>query len=70
MPNEPLRLVGTKQIREMLAITRSRCGQIVSTKGFPDPVATLGAAHVWLAEDVEEWAASKGRDIHPYEETP
>lgn len=65
-----MRLVGTHQIRTMLDVTRARVGQIVNTKGFPDPVATLGAANVWLAEDVEAWAAASDRELHPYEGDP
>jgi len=63
----PLRLAGTHQIRQMLGVHRSRVAQIVNTKGFPDPVAQLGRAHVWLAEDVEAWAKRTGRDLHEIE---
>jgi predicted DNA-binding transcriptional regulator AlpA len=28
---------------------------------FPEPVAFLGNAHVWLWPDVEKWARSTGR---------
>jgi predicted DNA-binding transcriptional regulator AlpA len=64
---EPPRIVGTHQIAKMLGVTRSRCAQIVNTKGFPDPFTKLGAAHIWLADDVETWAASVGREVHPWE---
>lgn len=55
MPTDPPRLVGTHQIRTMLGVTRSRVAQIVTTKGFPDPIAKLGTANIWLEEDVEKW---------------
>lgn len=69
MTNEPPRVVGTFQIAKMLKVTRSRCAQIVNTKGFPDPFAKLGKAHIWLAEDVEAWARGAGRELHDYEES-
>lgn len=59
MPTTPLRLVGTAQIRDMLGVSRSRTAQIVTTKGFPDPVGELGKAHIWLAEDVEAWIVER-----------
>ncbi|MBO9523406.1 MAG: DNA-binding protein [Nocardioidaceae bacterium] len=64
---EPPRVVGTHQIRQMLGVSRSRCAQIVSTKGFPDPFAKLGRAWLWWANDVEAWARAGGREILPYE---
>lgn len=60
---KPLRLVGTAQIRDILGVTRSRCAQIVNTKGFPDPVGKLGAAQIWLAEDVEKWAEERAKRL-------
>lgn len=62
-----LRLVGTHQIRLMLGVSRSRAAQIVTRKGFPDPVGRLGNAYIWLAEDIEAWAKAGGREILPYD---
>ena len=64
----PPRVVGTHQIRLMLGVHRSRVAQLVNSKGFPDPFAKLGRAHIWLADDVEAWARSSGREILPYDD--
>jgi predicted DNA-binding transcriptional regulator AlpA len=60
---DPPRVVGTHQIRLMLGVSRSRAAQLVSQKGFPDPFARLGKAHIWLAADVEAWARRTGREL-------
>lgn len=65
---DPPRVVGTHQIRLMLGVSRSRAAQLVSQKGFPDPFARLGKAHIWLADDVDAWAERTGRELHPLEE--
>lgn len=65
MPLDTPRVVGTHQIALLLGVTRSRCSQIVNTKGFPDPFARLGKANIWLADDVEAWAKAAGRELHP-----
>lgn len=54
-------LVGTHEIQQMLGVTRQRVQQIVSTKGFPDPVVTLseGRSRIWLEADVAAWIAAR-----------
>ena len=52
----------------MLNVSRSRAAQIVNEKGFPDPFARSGRSRLWLAEDVEAWAKSAGREVHELEE--
>lgn len=63
MSKELPRIVGTHQIALMLNVSRSRCAQIVNTKGFPDPFAQLGKANIWMAEDVEQWIAERNERL-------
>lgn len=56
-------IVGTHQIQKMLGVSRSRVAQIVSTKGFPDPVTRLGSAQIWLQEDVEAWIVARDKRL-------
>jgi predicted DNA-binding transcriptional regulator AlpA len=52
-----IRLMGAGEIAVRLSVTRQRVYQLVTRKGFPDPIASLSMGQVWLVEDVEAWIA-------------
>lgn len=55
-----IRLMGTHEIGVLLGgISRQRVDQLTRRPHFPAPVAELGQGRVWLAEDVERWAAAR-----------
>ena len=55
-------LVGTMDISELLGVSRQRVQQIVNTKGFPDPVATVNRrTRMWDRAAVLDWVAGQGR---------
>ncbi len=47
--------MGAAEIAERLGVVRQRVYQLVTRKGFPDPIAVLSMGQVWLADDVEAW---------------
>lgn len=57
MEETPLRLVGAREIRELLGVGRQRVYQLTARPDFPRPVATLASGKVWLVDDVESWIA-------------
>jgi prophage regulatory protein len=52
-----LDLMGTVEIRARLGVSKSRVYQIVTSKGFPEPVAEVSGVTIWLTRDVERWIA-------------
>ena len=51
-------LAGVDEIRGMLGgLSRQRTAEIVSRKGFPDPLAVLGAGRIWDKDEVADWIA-------------
>lgn len=52
-----LDLMGTVEIRARLGVSKSRVYQIVTSKGFPEPVAHVSGVTIWMAKDVESWIA-------------
>ncbi len=54
--------MGAAEIAERLGVVRQRVYQLVSRKGFPDPIAVLSMGQVWLADDVEAWIAEHRPD--------
>lgn len=47
--------MGAGEIAVRLGVTRQRVYQLVTRKGFPDPIASLSMGQVWLTGDVEAW---------------
>lgn len=58
-----MRLAGAQEIAAMLDVSRQRVQQLVRTPDFPAPLGEIAAGKVWLRDDVEAWARSKGRRI-------
>lgn len=54
-------VVGSAEIARMLGVSRQRVGQLVSSRDFPEPYATLDMGRVWKTSDVEQWAHRRGR---------
>lgn len=59
-----LDIVGAAEIAHMLGVSRQRAQQLVTQKGFPDPVRVLKMGKVWDAGEVRAWAEARGREIH------
>ena len=57
MDEMPLRLVGAREIRDLLGVSRQRVYQLAGRDDFPRPVATLASGKVWRIEEVEAWIA-------------
>ncbi|MBE1487263.1 hypothetical protein [Plantactinospora soyae] len=38
-------------------LSRQRTAEIVSRKGFPDPLAVLAAGRIWDKDEVADWIA-------------
>lgn len=56
------RLMGAEEIRQRLGFSRQWTYVITNRRDFPEPVYELAMGKIWLAEDVEAWAAAH-RDI-------
>lgn len=56
-----LHLMGAAEVAAFLRVSRQRVNQLVQQAGFPAPVAHLEAGRIWVREDIETWAASRGR---------
>jgi prophage regulatory protein len=61
MDDEPPRLVGAHEIRDLLGVSRQRVYQMAGRSDFPRPVATLAQGKVWSADDVEQWIGTHRR---------
>lgn len=57
------RLVGVREIAQLLSVSRQRADQLVRTKGFPEPVAELSSGRIWHRGSVVRWAKATGRSI-------
>jgi predicted DNA-binding transcriptional regulator AlpA len=53
--DEPLRLVGAYEIRDLLGVSRQRVYQLTGRADFPEPVAHLTQGKVWTLDDIEAW---------------
>jgi predicted DNA-binding transcriptional regulator AlpA len=55
-------LVGTKEVAELLDVSRQRVNRIVQThEKFPKPVGTLAGGRVWYRSEILQWARLTGR---------
>jgi prophage regulatory protein len=63
---DEIKLMGAGEIAVRLGVVRQRVYQLVTRKGFPDPIATLTMGQVWLAQDVEAWI----REHRPHLDDP
>jgi prophage regulatory protein len=56
---DDVRLMGTAEIATLLGVTPARVSQLADSRrsGFPNPRWELKAGRIWLAQDVEAWAA-------------
>jgi predicted DNA-binding transcriptional regulator AlpA len=57
-------VVGVAELGYMLNVNRARVGQLAAKPDFPRPVE-LKAGKVWWTEEIEAWAAGKGRVLRP-----
>jgi hypothetical protein len=57
----PLDLVGTKEIGDMLGVSRQRAQQLAQRADFPEPQSRISTGPIWLREDIERWAREDGR---------
>ncbi len=53
-----MRLWMIDEIATAMQVGRQRAYTISREKGFPNPVATVRAGRIWLADDVEAWIAA------------
>jgi predicted DNA-binding transcriptional regulator AlpA len=53
----PLHLVGAREIRDLLGVSRQRVYQLAGRDDFPRPVAALASGKVWRIEDIQAWIA-------------
>ena len=53
----PLHLVGAREIRDLLGVSRQRVYQLAGRDDFPRPVAALASGKVWRIEDIQVWIA-------------
>lgn len=57
-------LVGTKEIAQLLGITRQRVNKIAETHAeFPKALEKLAAGRVWKRKEILEWARRTGRQV-------
>ncbi|MEU4239707.1 AlpA family phage regulatory protein [Actinoplanes sp. NPDC026619] len=56
---EPIRLAGAHEVRELLGVSRQRVYQLAARSDFPKPVATLAQGKLWLLGDIERWLADR-----------
>jgi predicted DNA-binding transcriptional regulator AlpA len=54
--------MGAAEIRARLGYSRQWTSVILDRRDFPEPVLTLEMGRIWLAEDVEAWAAEHQGD--------
>lgn len=50
-------LMGLAEVRARLGYSRQWTSVVVGRRDFPEPVLTLEMGRIWLAEDIEAWAA-------------
>jgi predicted DNA-binding transcriptional regulator AlpA len=56
-------LMGAAEIGELLGVSRQRVQQLVTRSDFPAPAVELAMGKVWRREDIERWAADRGRRL-------
>jgi prophage regulatory protein len=57
-------LVGTKEVAELLGVTRQRVNKIAHTHAqFPRPVGQLAAGRIWKRRDIVRWAKKSRREV-------
>jgi len=61
--------MGAGEIMRLLGVSKQYAHTLARTKGFPDPVDTVGGRDIWLADDVEAWAERTGRAMPGRTET-
>lgn len=54
-----LRLMSRPEIAELLGVSDARVRQLDAAGQLPTPVAELRIGRVWLAADIEAWAAAR-----------
>lgn len=59
-----LPVVGAAELEYLLNVSQQRAFQLINEFDFPAPWVHLRAAKLWRMEDIEQWAAEKGRLIH------
>ena len=52
---DPLELVGLAEVMAILGVSRQRTHELVDSRSFPKPVATLHRGRIWLKGEVEAW---------------
>ncbi len=57
-------MLGNAELGRLLAVTRQRVSQIVSSPDFPPPRLTLAMGSIWALDDVIAWADARGRTLH------
>lgn len=57
-----IRLMGTAEVADYLGISRQWADVITGRRDFPEPLAVLKAGRIWLADDVEAYAARRRED--------
>ncbi len=59
---DEIRIVGPAEAAVMIGVSPSRVHVLVRDEpSFPTPIGTLSTGRVWLADEVEEWAAANPR---------
>jgi prophage regulatory protein len=59
-------LIGTKEIAELLGVSRQRVSIIAKThQGFPKPISRLAAGRIWRRAEVVAWVRKSGRRLAP-----
>lgn len=56
LPRSPRRLAGTREVAEILRVSRQRVHQLLGSDGFPKPIDTIAAGAVWWKDEIERWA--------------
>ena len=65
MSEEPLRLIGAHEIRDLLGVSRQRVYQLATQSDFPKPVATLAQGKIWMVDDIAAWIGTHRPTPHP-----
>lgn len=56
-------LMGMAEVRARLGYSRQWTSVIVNRRDFPEPVLELEMGRIWLAEDIDRWAAEHQGDV-------
>jgi predicted DNA-binding transcriptional regulator AlpA len=63
-------LVDRAEIGRRWGVSRTRVGQLLASRDFPKPVASVGGRPLWLAGDVDEWKANRRPPGRPRKSEP